>query len=70
MSALYWSDFDCTSESRKIEYPSTVHAHHADERQACLAFLQLADEYSVLHERGERYHCVRGPGGLVRGVAT
>lgn len=68
VSALYWPDFDCTPDSRRIAHTSTVHAHHDDELSACLAFLRLASEYSVLHERGERYHCVRGPGGLVRGV--
>ena len=74
MSALYWDDFDCTPASRAIEHPSTVHLHFDNEQDACRALLKLARDYwpepgkASLYEAGERYHCVCGPGGLVRGV--
>ena len=70
MTAVYWppDEYDCTPQSRAIEHPSTVHSHHDSERAACEALLWLLDNYNALHERGERYHCVRGPGGLLRDV--
>lgn len=70
MSALYWADFDCTETSRQIAHPSTVHVHTGDEQAACRAFLKVEAEWPDLtdEQRGGRYRCVRGPGGLVRGV--
>jgi hypothetical protein len=69
MSALYWPDFDCTPASRRMQRSDTVHVHTTDEQVACRAFLGLVDEWPAFRDSGtERYRCVRGPGGLVRGV--
>lgn len=69
MSALYWADFDCTDESRRMQHASTVHVHTNDEQAACRAFLGLVDEWPTFRDAGAaRYRCVRGPRGLVRGV--
>jgi hypothetical protein len=81
MSALYWPDFDCTPETRRIAHPATVHVHCKTEREACLAFIDLFGEWidgvdgfgiyekwSARYDSDHRYACVRGPGGLVRGV--
>lgn len=69
MSAVYWPDFDCTPASRRIEHADVIHEHHDTDAAACLAFLAFMaislDEY----RQGRRYRCIRGPGGLVRGVA-
>lgn len=68
MTALYYPDFDCTPASRAIEHASTVHDHHATERaaiQAYRAWLAISCEQTA---RGERYCCIRGPGGIVRGI--
>ena len=68
MTALYWLDFDCTAESRLIEHIDTIHVHCRTEAEACTEYVRLlacshADWYA-----GRRYICLRGPGGLVRGV--
>lgn len=74
MTAPYWPDLDCTSASRAIAHPLTVHEHFADEQAACRALLAyLGTCTEQLHDRGEtdadmKYRCIRGPGGLVRGV--
>lgn len=80
MSALYWTEHDCTAESRVIEHETTVHHHHANERAACLDYLGYqprshcgssggcaAPDACEWHH-GSRYWCIRGPGGLLRGV--
>lgn len=68
MTALYWPDLDCTPESRLIADPRTVHDHHATERPACEAFLAWMAIAEERWHAGDRYRCIRGPGGLVRGV--
>lgn len=70
MTAIYWppDEYDCTSASRATEHPSTKHLHFDDELEACAALVDLDRNFPQLYERGERYHCVRGPGGLLRGV--
>jgi hypothetical protein len=69
MTALYWPpEYDCTEASRRLAMPSTVHVHTDDEQAACRALLTLAAEYPQRHEAGQRYHCIRGPHGLLRGV--
>lgn len=68
MSALYWPDLDCTAESRTIAHVSVVHEHHATERAACEAFIRYAHTRLAQAEAGDRYRCIRGPRGLLRGV--
>lgn len=74
VTALYWPDFDCTPESRAIEHGTVVHRHHTTERAACLDWLDYIGTCTAqLQERGRtdptlHYRCIRGPGGLVRGV--
>jgi len=77
MSALYWPDFDCTSDSRRIEHSSMEHFHCVTDREAALTFLNVLglwidkgeyQNYGTRHGAGLRYACIRGPGGLVRGV--
>jgi len=84
MTALYWPDFVCTSETRRIAHPSTIHIHCKTEREACLAFIDTFGEWIDISQMGKgfgiyekyperydkdiRYTCITGPGGLVRGV--
>ena len=81
MSALYWPDFDCTASSRGIEHSSTEPYHCSTDREAALTFLDVLgfwipqqdgfgtfEKYGARHGVGLRYACIRGPGGLVRGV--
>lgn len=68
MSAMYYTDFDCTPASRAIAHADTVHMHYASEHHACLEFLSWLSMSKALHDAGKRYYCIRGPGGLVRGV--
>ena len=68
MSALYWQEFDCTVASRAIEHESTIHVHHDSERAACVSFLDFIARSRAEWEAGRRYWCIRGPGGIVRGV--
>lgn len=68
MSAMYWPDFDCNSASRAIEHADVIHLHHANERAACLEFLRFIAASVAEWHAGRRYYCIRGPGGLVRGV--
>jgi hypothetical protein len=74
VSALYWQDLDCTAESRAIECDRVIHRHHATERDACLDFLAYIETCNAqLQERGRtdpalHYRCIRGPGGILRGV--
>lgn len=74
MTALYWPDLDCTPGSRAIAHADTVHDHHATERAACLDFLEYIGTCTEqLRTMGRtdpalHYRCIRGPGGLVRGV--
>jgi len=65
---LYWDDFDCTEETRRIARAETVHVHTDDETELAVAFQTHARQYPALHDQGQRYHCFRGPGGLVRDV--
>lgn len=68
MTALYWQDFDCTPTSRAIEHESTIHLHHDTERAACAEFVAFIAISVAEWHAGRRYYCIRGPGGLVRGV--
>lgn len=80
MSALYWQGFDCTPESRNIEHADTAHRHHANEYAACVEYVDLlwrshcgsqgdcVRPSACEWHHGSRYWCVRGPGGLLRGV--
>lgn len=68
MTALYWQDFDCTSETRAIEHESTIHQHYTSERQACEAFVRFIAISVNEWLADRRYYCIRGPGGLIRGV--
>lgn len=70
MSALYWPDLDCTPESREIAHPDTVHQHFERELQACHAFIdwRVANPVGTMPPPGQRYQCIRGPRGIVRGV--
>lgn len=69
MKAIYWSELNCTHQTRKIEHVNTIHEHFDDEQDACRAFLSFMaiseDEWLA----GRRYRCIRGPGGIVRSVA-
>lgn len=68
MTALYWPDLDCTAESRAIAHRDTVHDHHATERAACEAWLAWMAISEARWYAGDRYRCIRGPGGIMRGV--
>lgn len=70
MTALYWprDEFDCTDASRRLAHPSTVHIHVDTEAAAIAALLELQAEYPKRFEAGTRYHCIRGPRGLLKGI--
>jgi hypothetical protein len=68
MKVLYWDDFDCTEETRRIAHPDTIHVHSNDERELAVAFLEYAAQAGQLWKQGIRYHWFRGPRGLVRDV--
>jgi hypothetical protein len=72
VTALYWplDEYDCTPATRAIEHPSTVHLHFTSETKACAAFVELRHNFTTLYDRGDRYHCIRGPRGLLRGVRS
>lgn len=69
MTALYYADLDCTPASRAIAHPDTVHKHFTSEREACLEFIDHLGKSFDRWDAGDRYRCIRGPGGIVRGVA-
>lgn len=68
MKLLYWPDFDCTEETRRIAVPDTVHVHGTNEEELARKFIEFTERHAQLHAAGMRYHCFRGPGGLIRGV--
>lgn len=71
MSALYWPDLDCDALSRSIEHEATVHEHFGNELAACEAFLGYrgaTPAHLGVPPLPMRFRCIRGPGGLVRGV--
>lgn len=84
MTVLYWprDELDCTDASRRIAHESTVHMHFDTDREAGEAFVALFGpwiafddfgngihaNYPALFAANARYHCIRGPGGLVRDV--
>jgi hypothetical protein len=68
VTALYYPDTDCTWTSRAIEHLSTVHDHHDTERAVVAAYRAWLAVSGDQWEQGNRYRCIRGPGGLVRGV--
>jgi hypothetical protein len=70
VSCLYWPDFDCTPETRAIEATDTVHVHDNNEHRLALAFDAFDRAWTSGAHAGGRYHCFRGPGGLVRGVVN
>lgn len=67
MSALYWPDLDCAPA---IAHEDTVHQHFERELPACHAFIawRLANPLGTMPPPGQRYQCIRGPRGLVRGI--
>jgi hypothetical protein len=68
MKVLYWDDFSCTEETRRIAHPDTVHFHSTDENKLAQAFVEYSVQAGSLYAIQRRYHCFRGPKGLVRDV--
>lgn len=68
MTTLYWPDFDCTAASRAIEHESTVHEHYDSHQAAARGWLADQEVAVADWHAGRRYKCIRGPGGIVRGV--
>lgn len=55
MTALYWPDFDCTEETRRMQRQDTVHLHARTEDEACRAYLSIAP-WPLRFARGDRYY--------------
>jgi hypothetical protein len=73
-SLIYYEDHDCTVESRAIAHKDMIHQHFDHEHDALVAFVSyMRSCWEQLRRLGHtslnmKYRCIRGPGGVVRGV--
>ena len=74
MTVIYWpvDEYRCDDESRRLGHPDTRHLHCTNDSEVALALMKAGREWEMSKVTqmsvGARYHCVTGPGGLVRKV--